>query len=77
MLLEAQVEENGHTRRMTRKEIEAQLITFIMAGLDTTSTTVSCTAYLLALNPHIQNKVHNEIQKYFSSKPVSLSIAII
>ncbi len=55
---------------MTNKEIVSQLITFLMAGLETVSTTVSCTAYLLALNPDVQQKAHEKIEAYFHSKPV-------
>ncbi|XP_064402406.1 cytochrome P450 3A4-like [Halichondria panicea] len=69
LLLEAEVEENGGSRKMTNKEIVSQLITFLMAGLETVSTTVSCTAYLLALNPDVQQKAHEKIEAYFHSKP--------
>ena len=60
---------------MTNKEIVSQLITFLMAGLDTVSTTVSCTAYMLALNPEVQQRAHDKIEAYFQSKPVSLLCA--
>ncbi len=56
---------------MTNKEIVSQLITFLMAGLETVSTTVSCTAYMLALNPEVQQRAHDKIEAYFQLKPVS------
>ena len=42
-------------------EIMAQSITFIFAGYDTTSTTLSFIIYLLATHPDVQKKLQHEI----------------
>ncbi|KAH0499936.1 Cytochrome P450 3A14 [Microtus ochrogaster] len=42
-------------------EITAQSITFIFAGYETTSTTLSFIIYLLATHPDVQKKLRHEI----------------
>ena len=64
-------EQNGHTRKLTINEIVTHTITFVMAGYDTTTSALSCTSYLLALNPTVQEKLHKEIEEYFKINPVS------
>ena len=69
LLIEATVEdENG--RKMSDEEIISQCILFMMVGFETTSTALTYTAYLLALHPDIQLKLHKEIDEYFSQNPV-------
>ena len=46
---------------LTDKEIISQLITFLLAGYETTSSTFSFLAHSLAMNQDIQDKVHDEI----------------
>ena len=56
---------------MTDAAIYDNCIGFLVAGNETTSTTLSYTSYLLALNPDIQEKLQSEIDAYFENKPVS------
>ena len=56
---------------MTDAAIYDNSVSFLVAGNETTSTTLSYTSYLLALNPDIQEKLQSEIDVYFEDKPVS------
>ncbi|RDD40233.1 Cytochrome P450 3A24 [Trichoplax sp. H2] len=53
---------NPDKRGLTDDEIVAQSSTFMLAGYETTSSTISFTAYLLATNPDIQEKLREEIK---------------
>ena len=58
-MLEAH-EENVGTKSsstLSNDEIVSVIITTMLAGYDTTSNTLSYTAYLLALNPTIQDNL--------------------
>ena len=57
-------------RKLTVEEMVSHIITFLMAGYESTSATMSYTSYLLALNPTVQEKVHEEIVNYFKNNPV-------
>ncbi|KAM3958200.1 cytochrome P450 6B2-like [Aphomia sociella] len=48
---------------ITESVIAAQCFVFYAAGYETSATTMSYLLYLLAKNPHVQEKVHNEIDK--------------
>ncbi|XP_075831507.1 cytochrome P450 3A6-like [Microtus pennsylvanicus] len=48
-------------KALSDMEIMAQSITFIFAGYDTTSTTLSFIMYLLATHPDVQKKLQHEI----------------
>ena len=61
------------SRKLTDDEIAVHALTFLLAGYDTTAATLSYTSYLLALNPHIQQKLKSEIDNYFEDKPVSFN----
>ena len=56
---------------MTDEAIYDNSVGFLIAGNETTSTTLSYTSYLLALNPDIQEKLQSEIDAYFKDEPVS------
>ncbi|CAI9741156.1 cytochrome P450 3A14 [Octopus vulgaris] len=55
-------------RKLTDEEIIAQSIIFFMAGYETTATTLSFMAHLLALHQDIQDKVYQEIQSVIGKK---------
>ncbi|XP_026760052.2 cytochrome P450 6B5-like [Galleria mellonella] len=48
---------------ITESVIAAQSFIFFAAGYETSATTMSYVLYLLAKNPHIQEKLHQEIDK--------------
>ena len=69
LLIDATAEEEGEHRRLTNLEIVSQCFTFIMAGYETSSNALTYIAYLLALNPDIEEKLINQIKKYISDHP--------
>nr|QST15043.1 CYP360A3 protein [Diaphanosoma celebensis] len=58
-------EVNGNQVQFTREEVDeiviAQSSIFLLAGFDTTATTLTNACYLLAKNPHVQERLHEEI----------------
>jgi cytochrome P450 family 6 len=46
---------------LTLAQIATQVFSFLVGGLETTSSTMTCALYELALNPKIQNELRNEI----------------
>ena len=46
----------------------AQIAVVMLAGYETTSTALGFTAYELALNPHVQKKIQDEIDEYFPNE---------
>ena len=57
-------------RPLTNGEIAAHCIVFLLAGYETTANTLAFTAYLLATNPEVQDKLCDEIDLYFQQHPV-------
>ena len=53
-------------------EIVADSVGFMLAGYETTSTTLTFATYLLAANPEAQERLANEIHEYFELNPVSV-----
>ena len=53
-------------------EIVVDSVVFIIAGYETTSTTLTFATYTLAANPEVQEKLANEINAYFGENPVSM-----
>ena len=73
LMLEAH-DENKDTKcsgYLSNDEIVAAIITIILAGYETTSNTLSYTAYLLAINPTIQDRLIREINDYYDVNPDS------
>ena len=53
-------------------DILSDSVTFILAGYETTSTTLAFITYLLALHTEVQERLANEIHEYLLENPVSL-----
>ena len=76
LMLDAREDEKSNsaaTKMMTRQQIAAFSIDFLLAGYETTANTLSYTTYLLAMNPDVQEKLQTEIDLYFEENPVSYS----
>ena len=58
--------------KLTNEQVVVQAIGMLLAGYETTANTLAYTSYLLALNPHIQEKLQSEIDSYFDDKPVRI-----
>ena len=56
---------------MTDNQVLANALVFLVAGSDTTATTLAFASYSLALHPDIQEKLQSEIDTFFDEKPVS------
>ena len=71
-------EKNAKTKekKLTDTEIIGHSMTFMLAGYETTANTLSYTAYLLALNPHVQEKLQAEIDDYFQQEPVNSHVVV-
>ena len=54
-------EERTH-RKLSDEEITAQSVVFMLAGHETTSNAICFTAYYLALNPEVQERLRTEIE---------------
>ncbi|XP_068168825.1 thromboxane-A synthase isoform X2 [Antennarius striatus] len=59
-----------HTRRPQKKitddEIVGQAFVFLLAGYETSSSTLAFTCYLLAIHPECQSKVQEEVDDFFT-----------
>ena len=51
---------------MTNDEIISQCIQFFIAAYDTTTSAISLSCYLLALNQSVQDRLYEEIETYFN-----------
>ena len=69
LMIDATAEDKGEQRRLTNEEIFSQCFVFIAAGYETTANALTYTAYLLALNPDIQEKLIGQIMEYFAAHP--------
>lgn len=65
-LFRAKDEESG--AGMTDEEIYEHVMTFFLAGHETTSNALSWTWYLLSKNPHVEEKFHQEIDTVLGNR---------
>lgn len=70
MLLLSQDEE-GHG--MSDAEVRDQLVTLFIAGHETTSNALSWTWYLLSQNPHVEAKLHAELDRVLAGRTPTLA----
>lgn len=54
--------DEGKHRKLSDEEITAQSVVFMLAGHETTSNAICFSAYYLALNPEIQERLRTEIE---------------
>jgi cytochrome P450 len=68
LMLDAHKEQLEGLSKLSDDEIAAQSLIFLLAGFETTGTTLSCTAYLLATHPDLQEKLIEELDKARKSR---------
>jgi cytochrome P450 len=70
MLLLAK-DEDGST--MTDEQVCGQVLSMLFAGHETTANTMCWTWYLLALNPHVRQKLHQELDTVLAGRTPTLA----
>lgn len=58
--------------KLSRQEIADQVILFMVAGYDTSSTALCSIAYCLALNQNVQEKLRTELRAFVATNPNGL-----
>ncbi len=61
---------SGKERKLTDLEIVDNVTSFMLAGYETTTNALTFTSYLLVLNPHVQERLQQEIDDYYEENPV-------
>uniref|UniRef100_A0A914Q6S1 Cytochrome P450 n=1 Tax=Panagrolaimus davidi TaxID=227884 RepID=A0A914Q6S1_9BILA len=64
-LSESEEKRNDKRKTLTKMEILAQLVLFLVAGYETTATTLHFIIYVLAQYPDIQDKLRDEVKEIF------------
>lgn len=59
------------TKEMNIEEIYANVTEMLLAGVDTTSFTLTWATYLLARNPHVQQQIHAEVERTLGPNTVA------
>ncbi|PFX12505.1 Cytochrome P450 4C1 [Stylophora pistillata] len=59
---------------ISREGIREEVDTFMFEGHDTTAAGLTWALYLLARHPHIQQQVHEEVDKFFEQRPETLTV---
>jgi len=65
MLIQARDEDGG---RMTDKQLRDEVLTFLLAGHETTALALSWTWYLLGQNPETEKKLHQELDRVLDGR---------
>jgi len=68
LMLDAKEETGGE--KIDNDDIQAQSLVFLLAGYDTSSTTLAFACYQLALNTHVQDKLRDEIDRMWPGDEV-------
>ena len=55
---------------LSNDEMMSHCLNFLFAAYDTTSLTLTCATYLLATNPHVQDKLCTLIDNYWDQNKV-------
>ena len=63
-----EIRRDAKSKFLTLPEMQGQIVVFLAAGYETTATTLAFTAYYLALNPNVQEKLQQEIDEHFPTK---------
>ncbi|KAG9221614.1 hypothetical protein CCMSSC00406_0005527 [Pleurotus cornucopiae] len=71
--LQAGKDEDGNP--MGRAELTAEALTLLIAGSDTTSNSTCAIIYHLAANPHVQDKLHKELDEQLGTEDELVSNA--
>lgn len=73
LLLEARFEdEAGRIEGLTDRQVRDQTITLFAAGHETTAVSLAWTWYLLAVNPEMQARLHQELDAVLGDRPPTL-----
>jgi len=70
MLIAARDEDGS---AMSASEVRDQVLTFLLAGHETTALALSWTWYLLSQNPEVENKLHQELDSVLGRRPPNAS----
>jgi cytochrome P450 len=70
MLMQARDEDGG---RMTDKQLRDEVMTFLLAGHETTALTLSWTWHLLGQNPDVEQKLHAELDRVLEGRTPNFS----
>src|SRR5439155_19317719 len=65
MLMSARDEDGS---RMTDRQLRDEVMTFLLAGHETTALSLSCAWFLLSENPEAENKLHHELARVPAGK---------
>lgn len=68
LMLDATEETGGE--KIDNDDIQAQSLVFLLAGYDTSSTTLAFACHQLALNTHVQDKLRDEIDRMWPGDEV-------
>lgn len=71
MLLHAQDEESGD--RMTDQQLRDEVMTFFLAGHETTANALAWAWYVLSQHPEAETKLYKELDEVLAGKPVAVA----
>ena len=69
--------ENNHKGGMTREEIDSTVTLLVLAGSETSATTLTGTTYYSLSHPPVFEKLQKEIREAFSHNPSSITVSAV